>query len=110
MLRRPIETTAVTGEVGPGTQVTGKATNEDLAALSEDKFREAEDSGVGAVLLQASRASHDGLISLRLPRPIERYSAAPRGQRCLNTCLESLPPAIVYKPSHVCLDKSLATR
>jgi hypothetical protein len=45
--------------------------------------------------------------------PSERLRSAtdaPRRPRCLNTCPESLPPAIVYKTSHVCLDKSLATR
>jgi hypothetical protein len=30
VLHRPVELAALTGEVGPGTQLTGKATNRDL--------------------------------------------------------------------------------
>jgi hypothetical protein len=33
---------AVTGEVGPGTQVTGNPTYQDLAAQSDDNFRFAD--------------------------------------------------------------------
>jgi len=76
VLRRPIETTPLTGEVGPGTKISSKSTNRDLAT---EVLRELLEQQLGSFADCRVNRSWEAICYLNLIRTRCRDSFSQRG-------------------------------